>query len=148
MQVKVKHAVYVDKSPTEVFLFLSDHQKMPQWQSTNHKIKGATNTHPKHGRLQHGTKVQDTRNVLGKDIDGEWEVVAFDQDRRLVLRVAQGPVPWEMTYTLEPLENGTHLTAEGGGDMGNVPMSAAAANRSCQSLLEQDLRTLADILDK
>jgi len=148
MQIKVKHGIYVNKSPADVFVYLSDHQKMPQWQSTNTKIRGVTKAHPQHGRLQHGTKVQDSRNVLGQQIDGEWEVVAFDQDRNLGLRVSQGPVSWEMTYTLEPHESGTFLSAEGAGDLGNVPMSTDAANRSCQSLLEQDLRTLADILGK
>lgn len=148
MQIKVKHGVYVNKSPADVFVFLSDPHKMPQWQSSDFKVRGTTKAHPQHGRLQHGTKVQDSRNVLGQEIDGEWEVVAFDQDKRLGLRVSQGPVPWEMTYTLEPLESGTFLSAEGGGDLGKVPMSAIAANRSCQRLLEQDLHTLADILDK
>jgi uncharacterized protein YndB with AHSA1/START domain len=148
MQIMVKHGVFVNKSPSDVFAFLSDPQKMPEWQSTNFKVKGMTRASPQHGKLQQGTRVQDARNVLGQEIDGEWEVVAFDQDKRLGLRVTQGPVPWEMTYILQPLETGTFLSAEGGGDLGKVPMSASAANRSCQRLLVQDLQTLADILDK
>ena len=146
-QIRVKHGIHVGKPPADVFAFLSDPDKMPQWQSTNFEVKGKSNAGGK-GHLQHGTKVHDRRNVLGKQIDGEWEVVDLVQDKKLVLRVSQGPVPWEMTYTLEPLEGGTLLTAEGGGDIGNVPMSASAANNSCQSLLENDLRTLAHILEK
>jgi hypothetical protein len=148
MQILVKHGVFVDKSPSDVFAFLSDPKKMTEWQSTNFKVKGMTKANVQTGKLQQGTRVQDARNVLGQEIDGEWEVVAFDQDKRLGLRVTQGPVPWEMTYTLVALESGTFLTAEGGGDLGRVPMSAVAANRSCQRLLVQDLQTLADILDK
>jgi uncharacterized protein YndB with AHSA1/START domain len=147
MQVRVKHSVFVSKPPTDVFEYLSDQDRMPEWQSTNFKVKGVSKASA-HGKLQHGTKVHDTRNVLGQEIDGEWEVFAFDQDKRLGLRVTQGPVPWEMTYTLEPLEGGTFLAADGGGDLGKVPMSAVAANRSCQRLLEKDLETLADILEK
>jgi uncharacterized protein YndB with AHSA1/START domain len=148
MQILVKHGVFVDKPPSDVFAFLSDPKKMTEWQSTNFKVKGMTKANAQTGKLQQGTRVQDARNVLGQEIDGEWEVVAFDQDKRLGLRVTQGPVPWEMTYTLVALESGTFLTAEGGGDLGRVPMSAMAANRSCQRLLVQDLQTLADILDK
>jgi uncharacterized protein YndB with AHSA1/START domain len=147
MQIKVINGVFVNKPPAVVFAYLSDHTKMPEWQSTDFKVKGATQM-AANGKLQRGSKVQDTRNVLGQEIDGEWEVVAFDQDKRLGLRVTKGPVPWEMVYTLEPLEGGTHLAAEGGGDLGKVPMDAKAANRSCQGLLEHDLQTLASILEK
>lgn len=147
MQVKVKHGIAVSKTPDVVFAFLSDPDKMPQWQSTNYEVKQKEKA-SKAGKLQHGTKVHDQRNVLGKKIDGSWEVAEYDQDKRLVLRVAEGPVPWQMTYTLESLEGGTYLSAEGGGDLGKVTMSAVAANRSCQRLLEQDLATLADILEK
>lgn len=148
MKVKLKHGVYVNKTPGEVFEFLSDPDKMTQWQSTMFEVKGKNKANA-HGKLQRGTKVQDRRNVLGKELDSEWEVVDFDQDKRLVLRVTKGPaMPWETTYILEPLEGGTYLSAEGGGDLGNVPMSAITAHRSCQRLFEQDLSTLADILEK
>lgn len=145
-QIKVKHGVHVNKPPAEVFAFLSDPDKMPQWQSSNFEVKGKSKASEK-GKLQKGTKVHDRRNVLGKEIDGEWEVADVEQDRRLVLRVANGPVPWEMTYTLEAMEGGTYLSAEGGGSL-DVKIAPAAANRSCQRLLEQDLATLADILEK
>jgi uncharacterized protein YndB with AHSA1/START domain len=145
MQIKVKHGVQVAKPPAEVFAFLSDPSKMPQWQSTNFEMKDRKAATPQ-GTLKQGTRVSDRRNVLGKEIDGEWEVVQHDQDKRLVLKVTKGPVPWEMSYTLEPLEGGTFLTAEGGGDMGDLPMSSTAASHACQRLLEDDLATLADIL--
>lgn len=147
MKIRVKHGVFVNKTPTEVFEYLSDHDKMPQWQSTDFKVKGITKASA-HGRLQHGSRVHDVRNVLGQEIDGEWEVFDFDPDKRLGLRVTKGPVPWEMVYSLEPLEGGTFLSADGGGDLGNIHLHAVAANRSCQRLLEKDLATLADILEK
>jgi uncharacterized protein YndB with AHSA1/START domain len=146
-QIKVKHGVHVNKSPAEVFALLSDPDRMPEWQSTNFEVKGKSKANDR-GKLQKGAKVQDRRNVLGQQIDGEWEVAELEQDRRLVLKVSSGPVPWTMTYTLEAQEGGTFLSAEGGGDLSGVKLSPAAANRSCQRLLEQDLGTLADILDK
>ena len=38
-QIKVKHGVHVNKPPAEVFAFLSDPDKMPQWQSSNFEVK-------------------------------------------------------------------------------------------------------------
>jgi uncharacterized protein YndB with AHSA1/START domain len=147
MQINVKYGIHVGKPPADVFAFLADPDKMPLWQSTNFQVKGKKQASGQ-GKLQRGTKVQDHRKVLGKDIDGEWEVIEHEQDKKLVLKVSQGPVPWQMTYTLAPADGGTFLSAEGGGDLGQVPMSSVAAARSCQRLLEQDLATLADILEK
>ena len=147
MKIKLKHGLYLNKSPAEVFAFLCDPDLMLHWQSSMFEIKGKSKANA-HGKLQKGTKVHDRRKVLGKEIDGEWEVVEFDQDKRLVLRVASGPVAWQTTYTLEPHEGGTFLSAEGGGDLGNVPVPPGAAHRSCQLLFQQDLNTLADILEK
>jgi uncharacterized protein YndB with AHSA1/START domain len=147
MQIRVKHGIALEKSPAHVFAFLSDPDKMPQWQSTNFGVKEKTRA-AGDGKLQHGTRVHDVRNVLGKEIDGEWEVVEHEKDKKLVLRVSKGPVPWEMTYTLEPMEGGTWLTAEGGGDLGKGPLSPVAASRACEGLLYNDLSTLAEILGK
>ncbi len=147
MQVRVKYGVHVDKPPGAVFAFVSDASKMPLWQSSDFTVKetkGADHA----GLLKKGSVVHDVRKVLGKEIEGEWEVADHEQDRRLVLRVTKGPVPWQMTYMFEGLEGGTFLSAEGGGDLGKLPVSASAANRSCQNLLVQDLHTLADLLEK
>jgi uncharacterized protein YndB with AHSA1/START domain len=146
MPIRVKHGIALEKPPAHVFAFLSDVDKMPQWQSTNFGVKEKTKAGGD-GKLQRGTRVHDVRNVLGQEIEGEWEVVEHEKDRKLVLRVTKGPVPWEMTYTLEPLEGGgTWLTAEGGGELGKLPLSSVAASRACERLLYDDLSTLADIL--
>lgn len=146
MQIKLKHGIFVNKPPTAVFDYLSNPDNMLHWQSSMFEIKGKTKV-SQHGKLQHGAKVHDRRKVLGKHIDAEWEVIDFVQDKKLVLRVSQGTTPWETTYVLEPHEGGTHLAVEGGGDLGPVPVSASAAHRTCQRMFEQDLTTLADILE-
>jgi uncharacterized protein YndB with AHSA1/START domain len=145
MQVKVKYGVHVDKPPQVVFEFVSDPNKMPLWQSSDFSIRHRTGL-DQAGLLRKGSVVHDVRKVLGKEIDGQWEVVDHEKDQLLVLRVTQGPVAWQMTYTFEPLEGGTWLSAEGGGDLGTLPIPPSVANRSCQSLLVQDLNTLADIV--
>lgn len=152
--IKVKHGIYVDKPPQDVFAFLADPDKITQWQATSYKVarKGqgagaAAGAGGGKGKLQRGERVHDQRNVLGKDVEGEWEVAEYDQDKRLVFRMVQGNIKWEMAFTLEAQNGGTMLTAEGGGDLG-TGLSAAAASRGGQNLIENDLKTLARILEK
>jgi len=146
MQIKLKYGVYVDRPPSEVFAFLSDPDRMTEWQSSMFEIKGKKNA-TNHGKLQRGTKVQDRRNVLGKEINSEWEVAEIEPDKRLVLKLTAGLANWETSYSLQPLDNGTYLSADGTGDLGDVPMSAVAAHRTCQRMFEDDLTTFSDILE-
>jgi len=145
-QIQVKHGIYVDKPPQDVFAFLADPDKVTQWQASSYKVskKGGGGK----GKLQKGERVHDTRNVLGVDVDGEWEVVDYVQDKKLTFKMVQGNIQWQMAFTLEPHEGGTMLTAEGGGDLGNIPLKGAAASREGQNLMATDLKTLARILEK
>jgi uncharacterized protein YndB with AHSA1/START domain len=148
LRVKLKYGVYVEKSPAEVFSFLCDADRMTEWQSSMFEVKGKARLSDQ-GQLQRGTRVQDRRNVLGKELDSEWEVAEMEQNKRLVLRVTEGPAkPWETVYTLEEMNGGTYLSADGGGNLGQVPMSSSAAHAACQRMFEQDLRTLVDIIEK
>jgi len=144
-QVRVKSGVHVNKPPAEVFAFLCDPDRIAQWQASSHEVRGHRGTTGQ-GKLQRGSAVQDRRNILGKEIDAEWEVVDFDQDRRVVFRIIRGPISWEATFTLEPEDGGTHLSGEAGGDLGQLPMNDNAARRSAQRMFDTDLETLAHIL--
>ena len=146
-QIQIKQGIYVDKPPQDVFAFLSDPDKITEWQATSFKVSKKGGAGGK-AKLQKGERVHDQRNVLGKDVDGEWEVAEFVQDKRLVFRMVQGNIQWEMAFNVEPHEGGTMLTAEGGGDLVNIPLKGAAANREGQQLMANDLRTLARILEK
>jgi uncharacterized protein YndB with AHSA1/START domain len=147
MHITVRHGITIDRPAPEVFAYLSDPTRMPEWQLSNFKVKDQKKTSSK-GKLKKGTRVRDQRNVLGKEIDGEWQVVDFVQDERLGLKVTDGPVPWEMTFTLEPHgKKKTFVAVEGGGDLGKLQVSDRAASRACQRMLERDMETLADILE-
>jgi len=146
MPVKVKHGIRINRSVQDVFAFISDPDNMPKWQSTLHNVKGKQKTKGD-GKLQHQARVRDERNVLGKEIDSEYEVVNFQQDKTLELMLVNGPVSFRMRWDLEAVDGGTFLTADGGGDLGNLGMSDQAANNACQHLLEGDLRTLRTLLE-
>lgn len=145
--VSVRHGILIRRPPSDVFGFISDPDNMPQWQSTLYDVKEKRNARDG-GKLQRATRVHDKRNVLGKDIDAEYEVVDFEPDRRVTMEVVDGPVSFRMQWDLEAVDGGTYFTASGGGDLGDLRMSDRAAARSAQHLLEQDLETLRELLEE
>lgn len=147
MKIKLRYGLYVSKLPSVVFEFLCDVDRMPEWQSHLSETTSRSNATAR-GKLQRGTKVHDRRNVLGKHVDAHWEVIDYDKDKKLHLKMISGTMPWETIYILEAFEGGTFLSALGDGDLGQVQMSALAAHRACQSMFERDLNTLSEILER
>ena len=86
MQVKVKSAVHINRPPQEVFDYLSNPDNMPVWQSTLHHVEEKRNLAG--ARLARNAVVHDRRNVLGKDIDSQYQV-GFNWMRQYGFRVVK-----------------------------------------------------------
>jgi uncharacterized protein YndB with AHSA1/START domain len=146
MIMNVKHGVHIKRKPNEVFAFVSDPDRMPQWQSTLHNVGRKANL--ANNKLKHGSRIRESRNVLGLNLDSEYEVVEYEQDRKLTLQIVEGPLSWRNQWTFEPQDGGTWFTAEGRGELLGLELPLGAANIAGQHLLEGDLATLRDLLER
>jgi len=145
LKIRVRGGVQVDRPVAEVFSFLRDVDRFPEWQSTNFEI--AEKRELGNGALRAHGSVRDRRNVLGKEIESVYQVTDLQEDRSMTLEVKEGPVYWIMTFSVEEVEGATYVTADGGGDLGDLGVSKAATAKSCQEMLENDLHTLRDVLE-
>lgn len=150
-KVKVKHGILIKRSPKDVFDFLSECDNFPLWQGTLHEIHEKKNTaKTDYGAecLASGSRVRDSRNVLGKKIESEYEVVDFSPGESLTMRIVSGPIDYEMRWTCESHNGGTWVSAEGEGDLGtDTPVTPEAASLGAQTMLESDLATLRHVLE-
>jgi len=64
------------------------------------------------GELGMGATGIEVRKVFGRQMEFPWEITGFDPERRVTTTSAGGPVAWEATYVLEPVENGTRFTLD------------------------------------
>lgn len=144
-KIKVKGGVQVNKSPREVMSFVQNVDNFPVWQNTLYKVE--TKAGVAQGELRRNASVRDRRNVLGKEIESQYTVTDLEEGKRLTLEITEGPIYWTMTFAAEAVDGGTFLSAEGGGDLGELPLSENAAARSCQRMLETDLHTLRDAIE-
>lgn len=150
-KVKVKHGVLIRKPPEDVYNFVSEADNFSKWQSTLYDINEKKNmgkTDYGADCLQQDARVRDSRNVLGKKIESEYEVTHHEPGKALSMQVVEGSVDYEMHWTFEPFNGGTWFSAEGGGDLGtDTPVSQAVAEKGAQSMLEHDLATLREVLE-
>jgi uncharacterized membrane protein len=106
--VRIDFTVEVKREAQEVFDYLIDVERLPEWQASAVESRAE-------GPLAEGVRIEERRRVLGREIENELEVVAFEPPGRLTLKALRGPVRFTVDHRL--VENGdstlVHVVAEG-----------------------------------
>jgi len=94
--------LHIDRPPEDVFAYLTDVERLPEWQSTATDCKAD-------GPIQVGTRIRERRKFIGRDVKTELEVTAYEPPGRFDVRSRSGPVAFSISHTLEPSGGGTQL---------------------------------------
>ncbi len=140
---RIEINLVISRPVEEVFAFVSNSENLPRWRSTSLEVK-KTSTGP----LGVGSTFKGRFTFLGRQFDGNLVVTAHEPNRVYVSKIAEGPFPLETGYTLEPVENGTHVTfvvegAPGGFFKFAEPLVVSMAKRA----YEADLHNLKEMLE-
>ena len=136
--VKIEHTVVIHRPVGEVFEFLVNPENNHLWQEGVVKSRMIPQ-----GQVDVGTKGEDVRKYLGREFQTTYEIVEYEPDRKLRFRSLSGPVQFEGSYALEPVDEGTRFSFTIQGDAG--PFSALAgplASRMVQKQVERDAVSL------
>ena len=139
--VRVDSEVVINRPASEVFSYLTDPEKAPEWQSS------LIEAHAE-GPMRVGTKVSEIRKFLGRRMESTLEVTEYEPDRKFSMRILSGPVPFEVEHTLETEDGRTRLRWVGTGEPGGFfklaePLVARQARRQFRG----DFETLMDLLE-
>jgi uncharacterized protein YndB with AHSA1/START domain len=133
----------VDRPAEEVFAYLTDPDKLPEWQSM---VSESRQDSP--GPMDVGTRVTNVRNFLGRRIESQAEVTALEPSRRFDLRVVSGPVPFRISHTLESSEGTTTINVEAEGEPGGFfKLAEPLVGRQAERQFKNDYATLKDLLE-
>ena len=101
---------HVDRPPADVFAYLTDAARLPEWQET------AIEVHLD-GPMRQGARMREIRRGRGGErVESEVEVVAYEPDRVFDVRVLEGPARVHGDHRLEPGPDGgtvVRFTAHG-----------------------------------
>lgn len=135
--------VEVKRPVAEVFAYLSDLDRQPEWSSAVQQshIEGS-------GEVDKGTRYTQTVKLLGKRIEGRFEVTDCQPNRRIEFTTLSGPMP--MCWDAELTESGdvTQVIFHGRGEPGGLfKLAEPVMRRAMQRQAEHDLANLKDILE-
>ncbi|WP_367320041.1 SRPBCC family protein [Streptomyces sp. HUAS ZL42] len=97
----IRETVDIDRSPEEVFSYITDPSHMPEWQQSAvsaHRVGGAP--------MSVGSRVKATWQLGRLQFPMTMEVTEFDPPRSWRLRGVEGPARGEVHGTIEPLDDG------------------------------------------
>jgi uncharacterized protein YndB with AHSA1/START domain len=122
--------VDVARPPAEVFAYLTDVSKLPEWQATasEAEIDGA---------VRIGARIRERRQFLGRDVRTELEVTAYEPPQRFDVRSQGGPASFAIRHTLSPTAQGTRLRADVDVTLGRMMRLAA---QGALKLAEREFR--------
>ena len=102
---KLEQSVVINRPIEEVFAFVSDFEKSPQWMAELVEAKQTSA-----GSLGVGTTLSGVAQPLGRRAESTQEVTEYKPNRRFAIKSTSGPVASEDAYTFESVAGGTKVT--------------------------------------
>lgn len=132
--VKLEISVHVNRPVAEVFEYLNDPTKIPEWNST---MEEAT---PSETPVKVGTRIRTRARMLGRKVEGTLEVVDHESNKRFVVK-GDEPFPIKGIYTFQAENGGTRLVWAGEGELGGFfklgePILARIVKKQLQAQFE------------
>jgi carbon monoxide dehydrogenase subunit G len=134
--VRAEVVVDIDRSPEDVYAYLTDVSNLPKWQSGVHSAR------------REGSQIHESRHMLGRKLSTTLEIEEEEAPRVFALRAVNSPVPFSVRHELEPSGGGTRLTVTGEGDAGMLPgFAAGIMARRAEKQFRKDFERLKRLLE-
>jgi uncharacterized membrane protein len=141
--VRVEESVTIDRPVEEVFAYLADIEKQPQWVSS--LLESTKNSDEPTGE---GTKYRQRAKILGRRFESTNEITAYQPPHVYEFQATSGPMHVRMRFTLisDGLETRVLQVAEGESG-GFFRLADPIIARTLRKQLQADLETLKTMLE-
>lgn len=132
--VRVETSVQINRPVAEVFNYMADPTKWPEWNSIVEESR------PSETPLRVGTKIQQRGKFLGRKIESTFEVLEYEPNKRLVTKT-DSPFLTKITSTFESEGGGTRVVTVIEGEPGGFfklgePILVRIAKKQFQAQLD------------
>lgn len=140
--ISVEHTVEIARPVEEVFDYLTDVARLPEWQESVSEVHVD-------GPLAAGSRFRDVREFMGRRASSTLEVTAFEPPRLFSLRVVEGPISYELEHRLGAVGDRTSVAFSGHGETKRVPrMMRGIVERAVERQLVKDADALKRVLEQ
>lgn len=141
--MKLETSIVINRPAEQVWAYVTNFEKSSEWNPATLEMR-LTSDPP----VRKGSAYVWVGQFLGRRIETNAEVTAFEPNREFAYKIVSGPFPGTASTTLEAANGGTRVTLTSEADMGGFfklaePVMAAMSKRQ----LEGMLANLKDILE-
>jgi len=134
----------IDKPVKDVFAFVTNPANMSKWNSAVVSLEQITP-----GAVGMGTKFKNVGEMMGRRIEGEMEVIAFEPDSKYGFQMNAGPVQVNVTLGFKTVGTGTKLSLNAQGNPGGLfKLAEPVMQGRVKSMMEENLARLKSVLEK
>jgi carbon monoxide dehydrogenase subunit G len=136
--------VLIDKPVKDVFAFVTNPNNMSKWNSAVVSMQQVTP-----GAISVGTKFKNVGEMLGRRIEGEMQVVAFEPDTKYGFQMNAGPMQVNVVLTFKTVGTGTKINLNAQGNPAGVfKLAEGVMQGRVKSMMEENLARLKSVLEK
>ncbi|MBT3784054.1 hypothetical protein HOF92_03690 [bacterium] len=140
--IQVEVEIEICRNPIEVFEYISDFSRNPEWQSGMKEAHFLTE-----GPLRVGTRYAQVAKFLGKRIESVFEVTAFDPGKLVSAKSVEGSFPISFCRTVEPTGAGARVKTLVEGDAsGFFKFGGSLLAKMVESAIRKDYKNLKKLL--
>jgi len=134
----------IDKPVKDVFAFVTNPANMSKWNSAVVSMEQITP-----GAVGLGTKFKNVGEMMGRRIEGEMQVVAFEPDTKYGFQMNAGPMQVNVTLSFKTVGTGTKLSLNAQGNpAGMFKLAEGVMQGRVKSMMEENLVRLKSSLEK
>ena len=139
--VRIDFTLEVARPPAEVFARLVDLDRLPEWQES---ALGSS----AEGPIAEGTRITERRRIMGRELENQLEVTAYDPPRRFALKALGGPVPFSVDHELTESGGSTRLRVVAEAKTGTfMKLAEPMLARTAEQELRKDFERLKSQLE-
>lgn len=110
--MRVEQTIEVARPIEDVFAYVTDPEKLPEWQKGTIQVSREAS-----GPLKEGERLYEIHAAMGRHLRSTVEVVELDPPRAFALHMVEGPLPIDGRWTFEPTGRGTRVQFTGEGKL-------------------------------
>jgi len=142
--INLDFGVLVDHPMKDVFAFVSNPNNMSQWNSAVVSLQQSTP-----GAVGVGTKFKTVGEMMGRRIEGEMQVIAYEPDTKCGFQLQAGPMQVTLTLAFKTVGTGTKISLNAQGNPGGIfKLAEGVMAGQIKSMMEGNLARLKTVLEK
>lgn len=142
--INLDFGVLIDRSMKDVFAFVSNPNNMSKWNSAIVSLEQATS-----GKVGVGSKFKTVGEMMGRRIEGDMQITAYEPDTKCGFQVTAGPMQVNLTLTFKTVGTGTKVSLNARGNPGGLfKLAEGVMAGQVKSMMEGNLARLKTALEK